>query len=66
MTYSSVSKVTMGWTNGFQFLARVGNFLFSQSPDCLFSPFNVLSSEYWGLFPREKEAGAWDWPLTST
>jgi hypothetical protein len=32
-------------------------------PDRLWGSRNLLSNQYWGLFPRGKAAGAWSWPF---
>jgi len=49
------------WTTG-----RERIFLSSLShPDRFWSPPSLLSSGYWGLFPRNKAAGSWKLPFTS-
>jgi hypothetical protein len=35
-------------------------------PDRFWGPPNLLSNGYRGHFPRNKAAGAWSWPLTSS
>jgi hypothetical protein len=51
---------------GFGVRVLVGSRLFSspRRPDRLWDPASLLFNGYRGLFPREKGARAWSWPLT--
>jgi hypothetical protein len=63
-----IRRWATGWTVGvlgFDSRWRLGIFLFATASRTALGPPSLLSNGYQGLFPWDKAAGAWGWPLTS-
>jgi len=60
-------KLLMGWTIRVKNPGRCKRiFLFSETPDRVCFPLNLLANVTCGSFLGNKSAGAWGWPLTFT
>jgi hypothetical protein len=67
----SIERIETGYgldDRGIGVRVPIGSRIFSSPcrPDRLWSPPNLLSNGYRGLFSVGKAAGAWSWPLTSS
>jgi hypothetical protein len=60
----SLQRWVTGWTAGIRFPAGIRDYFSSpQRPNRLWGAPRLLFNEYRRLFPRDKAAGAWSWPL---